>query len=554
LFRERSISLKQGLLLIVLAALLPISVTSVIQSMVNWNGMQQTAMSALQANAKAVAERERDAFLIANRLLTVASANPDVRAMVPNCSQVLRTGFSGYEAIVNFIRTDADGIVRCSALPYKAGASLSGETWWQNTKSAGALTVSQPTMGSISGIPIIVVALPLKGGNGSFAGTFSAGLNISQLSKSVIAAPEAKTGAIAVISSNGTLVASSRPALPFVLPTKFEKNGTGMLRGTDGDKWEYRMVPLSGDALFVLYAEPRSKIMSAALAQLKASIILPLIALALTLFAIWFGTNYFVIRWLSALRKLSDDITKGNFSGNRQAFVKAPRELRELSDDLNDMAKVIDTRTTDLTDALEAKTELTREIHHRVKNNLQIVTSLLTMQASRMTDDVAQTALKQARARIVALALIHRLTYEQESEQGNATVTVESLMDELCKQLRYANRSSKHIQLSSVADHFAVDVDLAVPLALFIVEAVTNSYRHAFPDHAAGTIDLKFENHGSEVTLIVRDNGQGYDVDSHSKGDMGTELMCGFANQLNGSVSFSSERAAGSITTLRFPC
>ena len=293
--------------------------------------------------------------------------------------------------------------------------------------------------------------------------------------------------------------------------------------------------------------------MSAAVAQLQASIILPLIAIALTIFAIWLGTNYLVIRWLSALRKLSDDITKGDFTGNRHAFINAPRELRELSDDLNDMAQVIDTRTTDLTDALTAKTELTREIHHRVKNNLQIVTSLLTMQAARMTDQGAQTALKQSRARIVALALIHRLTYEQDIDNAKPEVTAEILTEELCKQLRYAHRDLRKVYLSCRADHHALPIDLAVPFALFIVEAVTNSYRHAFPNGAEGKIDLTFVIEGSEGILSVQDNGQGYDVDPATTREMGTELMHGFASQLNGRASFASDRSTGSLTTLRFP-
>jgi len=293
--------------------------------------------------------------------------------------------------------------------------------------------------------------------------------------------------------------------------------------------------------------------MAAALEQFRASIILPLIAILLTLAAIWFGTNRLVIRWLSALRKLSDEMTKGNFQGNRQTFTDAPLELRELSDDLHDMAHVIDTRTTELTDALNAKTELTREIHHRVKNNLQIVTSLLTMQASRMKGEGAQTALKQARARVVALALIHRLTYEQDNDTTQPTVAVENLLEELCKQLRYSHRERRGVDLTSRTDDYTMLSDLAVPLALFIVEAVTNSYRHGFNEGAEGKIELVFELHDKEALLTITDNGRGYDTASPERADMGTELMHGFAAQLNGIATLSSKIGSGSQTTLRFP-
>ena len=553
MFRARSISLKQGLLLVVLAALLPIGVTSILQGRANWMTMQRAAMIGLHANAKAVAERERDAFLISNRLLSVAAANPDIRDMTTKCSDVLRAGFNGFDPVVNFVRTNAAGTARCSVLPFREGTSFVGEPWWEKTRGAASITVSQPTVGTVSGVPVIIMALPLRNEKGIFTGTLSAGIDVSKLARSVAAAPEGKTGLIAVVSTNGELVASSVKNIPFSLPENLRGVSSGTTKSASGDKWMYKAVSVSGNEIYVLYAEPRSKIMSAAVAQFRISIILPLIAVILTLCAIWFGTNRLVLRWLTALRTLSSDITKGNFAGNHDAFARAPLELRALSDDLHNMARVIESRTTDLTDALSAKTNLTREIHHRVKNNLQIVTSLLTMQGARMTDPGAQTALKQSRARIVALALIHRLTYEHDIDDANPEVTVQNLTEELCKQLRYAHRDLRKVYLSCRAEHYALPVDLAVPFALFIVEAVTNSYRHAFPNGTEGKIDLTFVVERSEGILSVQDNGRGYDANSATTYEMGTELMYGFASQLNGSVSFSSDPSTGSITTLRFP-
>jgi two-component sensor histidine kinase len=539
--------------LIVLAALVPISVTSIIQSLSSWSNMQESALASLHANAKAIAERERDPFLVSHRLLDVAAANPDIRNISNHCSDFLKSGFRGYDPVVNFLRTDATGRPRCSILPIRDGISFVGEPWWETSKNATSVTVSQPTIGTVSGVPVIVMALPLRDAQGRFEGTFSAGIDISKLAKSVASAPEGATGFIAIISRDGGLVASSGQAVPFKLPTNLRHGRSGTIKSSSGEDWMYTTASISGNELYALYAEPRSRIMSAALSQFRSSIILPLAAIILTLLAIWFGTNRLVIRWLASLRKLSDDMTKGNFTDNREVFAEAPIELRELSDDLHEMAEAIDSRTSQLTQALQAKTELTREVHHRVKNNLQIVTSLLTMQASRMTDNGAQTALKQARARIVALALIHRLTYEQDTENAQPTVAVETLLDELCKQLRYAHRERRGVALSCRTDDYLVPVDNAVPLALFMVEAITNSYRHAFADRDKGTIEASFELAGSEAMLTITDSGRGYDVGSATETDLGTELMHGFASQLNGSVHFSSSIGKGSIATLKFP-
>jgi two-component sensor histidine kinase len=546
-------SLKQGLFFVVLAALMPIGITSIVQSIANWNSMQDAALEGLAVNAKAIAERERDAFIVTNRLLRVAATNPDIKSMSSRCSEVLRTGFAGLKPIVNFIRVDTQGFVRCSLLPFRPGASIVSQPWWKKAKIADSMVISQPTIGTVSGVPIIAIVLPLKDDSGAFAGVFSAGVDISQLQQSIGKAPEAKTGVIAIVSSSGeTVVVSDRRNVKFDFRLNLSSNRTGPLRTTQGEAWIYHAVPLAGNDLYVIYAKPRSEIFSVALSQLRASIILPLLAIFLTLCAIWFGTNRLVIRWLDGLRHLSDDMTKGNFEGNRQAFADAPLELRELSDDLHDMAFVIHSRTNDLTKALDAKTRLTREVHHRVKNNLQIISSLLTMQASRMIDENARTALEQTRVRVVALALIHRLSYEQDSESEEPEVTIEALMGELCRQLRYNNRLRCNVTLTFMTSDFALPVDLAVPFALFIVEAVTNSFRHAFPEGAGGTIEMSFNRDGESAILTISDSGQGYDVGTSAGRDLGTELMQGFATQLNGKIAFSSDLGKGSVTTLRF--
>lgn len=548
----RSLSLKHGLLLIVLAALIPVSVMSIWQGAVSWNLMQQSAIDRLHANASAVAERERGTFLVASRLLMVVAANAEVINMSEKCDDVLRNGFQGFDPIVNFVRTDRTGTVKCSILPFRNGISLGTEPWWKATKRSPSMTVNAPSIGTISGIPILILALPVLDADNQFAGTVSAGLDVSKLSKSLVDASEAKTGFIAATSKDGRLIASSA-TLPFPLPAMLRNGASGTTKSASGEQWMYKSVAISDDGPFILYAEPRETIIAAARAQFRTSMILPIAVILLTLGAIWIGTNRLVVRWLGALRALSTDLMKGQFAPNRQAFADAPLELRELSDDLHDMAQVIESRTADLTQALDAKSELTREVHHRVKNNLQIVTSLLTMQAARIEDSGAKTALRQARARIVALALIHRLSYEADSLGSQSQVTVKVLIAELTTQLRSAHRDRRAINLSYNADEYAMSVDTAVPFALFIVEAVTNSFRHAFAEDAMGEIAISFvcENHVGR--LNIRDSGKGYEADNPAIGQMGTELMAGFASQLNGTVQFSSDRQNGSSTTLTFP-
>jgi two-component sensor histidine kinase len=547
---RRQISLKQGLLIVVLAALLPVSVASIIQSIASWNAMQRTALYALRANANAIAERERDVFVVANRLLRAAAANPDVRNITGRCTTTLAAGFRGYDPLINFLRTDASARPRCSILPFDPHIDFTGQAWWEKTKRSRQITVSQPTIATIAKVPVIIMAMPLFDARGGFVGTISTGILISQLAESVESAPEADHGSIVIVANNGETVARSGAGLSFDIPMPLVASN-GVARAPDGD-WMYSIVPLSDQTLYVVYAQPRKKILSAAQSQLRASIIIPLIALILTLAAIWIGTNRLVIRWLAALRRWSNDFKRGSHVDDRTAFANAPLEFKELSDDLHDMALTIEGRTSELTEALAAKTELAREVHHRVKNNLQIVTSLLTMQAGRMTDPSAKTALNQTRARIVALALIHRLSYEQQGEHERSAIAADKLIDELCRQIRQSYRDRNEVELEWQSDAFAMSIDEALPFALFIVEATTNAYRHAFPSGRQGEIKVRFALDGEKASLSVNDNGQGYPDEPARVAELGVELMQGFAMQLNGSLDIRSEPATGTSLSLDF--
>src|ERR1019366_4907569 len=135
-------------------------------------------------------------------------------------------------------------------------------------------------------------------------------------------------------------------------------------------------------------------------------------------------------------RRLATQFAGGDFTVEPARFEGAPLEFGLLSTDLYAMASAIAARDRELQAALKAKTALTHDIHHRVKNNLQIVSSLLNLQASKISDPAARDALGQTRARIGALAQIHRLLYEESHDSDHGAVNIANLLTALCSQLR----------------------------------------------------------------------------------------------------------------------
>lgn len=249
--------------------------------------------------------------------------------------------------------------------------------------------------------------------------------------------------------------------------------------------------------------------------------------------------------WVTKLREQAAQIINGDCPSGPQAFNRAPAGLAELSRDLDTLAQIVAEREA-------ARKALAHEVHHRVKNNLQIITSLLNMQASRIENPAAREALGQTRARIGALALIHRILYDQNDDGSQATIDIALLISELCALFRLWNKERCEIAFSCHADPLAVPLDSAMPLALFAVEAITNAYAYAFPNRRSGTVVLRFDlGEDSAARLSVIDNGIGFDSTANNQ-SMGRQLMLGFARQLGGSFAILSSAEAGTEARLDY--
>ena len=249
--------------------------------------------------------------------------------------------------------------------------------------------------------------------------------------------------------------------------------------------------------------------------------------------------------WVSKPREQAAQIAAGDYTPGDPAFTRAPDGMADLSRDLDNLGEMIAAREA-------VRKALALEVHHRVKNNLQIVTSLLNMQAGRIENPAAREALGQTRARIGALALIHRILYEQADDGSQATLDIARLFGELCAQFHVWNRSRDEITFSCEVASCAVPLDSALPLTLFAVEAITNAYAYAFPSGDSGTICLHYGvTDSGEARLSVKDNGIGFDSASNDQ-SMGRQLMYGFADQLGGSFEIISSAETGTEVRLDY--
>ncbi|WP_424365861.1 histidine kinase dimerization/phosphoacceptor domain -containing protein [Maribacter sp.] len=192
-----------------------------------------------------------------------------------------------------------------------------------------------------------------------------------------------------------------------------------------------------------------------------------------------------------------------------------------------------------LAQALSDKDILLREIHHRVKNNLQLVSSLLTLQGRSIDSKSAQKAINEGRSRIRSMALIHQDLYQRENI---TSVNTQQYFKNLCQELftTYCVSEDK-VALEMAIEDISVDVDTLVPLGLITNEIISNSLKYAFPKHKNGTLKVVLKGHNGGLYLMVRDNGIGYDPNDIPANSFGTRLIHSLSQQLEAELIISTK-------------
>jgi two-component sensor histidine kinase len=202
-----------------------------------------------------------------------------------------------------------------------------------------------------------------------------------------------------------------------------------------------------------------------------------------------------------------------------------------------------------LRQALHDNEMLLREIHHRVKNNLSLVASLLNLQTDLVHDPRDADLLLEARSRVMTIARIHENLYR--STSLNEVNAVEYLQSIACQVIRSGPRQG--IDLVVSGDAIVFSTETAVPLGLMLNELVTNSLKHAFTDRQAGMITILLRRNGGDCLMTYRDNGAGLPtgLDPDHAETLGHTLVASLVRQLSGTMTMATDN--GARFDIRFP-
>lgn len=583
--RLRQTSLWQRLALLFAVILLPPTILSGLLAWDSFSEHTKRAMLSVRQFAVLAATYERRFFEDTRDRLQRLTNEPAILTADPAlCATLLNRTLKAYTEFTELAYFDPQGRHVCGT--GSSVADVASRPWFENAVRFRSFTISDYTFSSSSLRPVIVAALPVNDRMGQLHGVLSSSIELTWLSSFLREARLPPDGVFFLLDSSGNVLASSSsffgstdPALPKVATgeagaaaeSQDEEGLNSVVRpdliddvihrrmvdfeaiGKDDVRRVYSSVALPHGNVILLFGVPAD----VTLGWIERDLVTRILSLAViwltAIIAAWLGTRWLVTRWIAPLRNMAQAYGRGDYSAKLDV-ARAPRELKDFGDTLMLMASRIEAREEDLRDSLAQKDVLLKEIHHRVKNNLQIVSSLLNIHGGRISSAAERHALEDIKTRVSALALVHRYLYEGDDVR---LVGLRSFLTELCSTLvRSLSDHNRRVRLEIDLPELAVLSDRAVPIALFVTEVMTNALKHAFPGARTGRIAVRFNLESDTACVLeVSDDGVGCpderDTENAWAADsgLGHQLMEAFARQLNGELSVA--RGGGTQVSLR---
>jgi PAS domain S-box-containing protein len=230
---------------------------------------------------------------------------------------------------------------------------------------------------------------------------------------------------------------------------------------------------------------------------------------------------------------ISEDITERK---------KAEEQLKRFNEELE---MQVAGRTEALNKSLHEKEILIKEVHHRVKNNMQIITSLLNLQSRTIDDPAVLKTIKESQSRIKAMALVHERLYQSGDV---SSINLKDYVQFLARELfSFYGVKSQLVRVTINAPAIDVNIDTAIPLGLMVNELISNAIKYAFPENRKGEIVIEIAKDKKTISLVVRDNGVGIpaDFDWHNAKSLGIRLVNSLVEQLQGTIEM--DRSAGTV-------
>ena len=560
-------SLRTKLVAAVTAALLPVLALAAWYAIIEQRRTDLRKEEAMGTATQLAAARYRELIEGSRRLLVAVcsddavreSANPDATpAGINRCEAYLARVLEQFpKQYVAALVTDGQGMARCSSMPTAVGVSFADREVFRVVRDTKAFAVGAPVASRLAPSTVIPAALPIMQ-DGTFRGMCAVDISLKTVGERVTPSPSTENDIVALVDRNGGSVAGepqatrALPAAARVVAAIGVGQTTFRDYGQDGSLYEFHMLPLAGNALFVVAAAPLAGSF-AALIDNWGGFALAVVALGVALAVVWLGADRWCVRPLRYIQDFAGRVARGEDIKlvPRQAW--GP-ELVSVGAGVKAMAEAIAVREAELRAGLEQRDHMLREIHHRVKNNLQMISSLLNLQAGEIRSPRIRRFFGDAQNRVLTLSILHRHLYERSSW---ALVDFQQFISDLVRQISVGRRA---VDLAQPRYHIrapimAVGPDVAIPIGLIVTEAVSSALDHSFEGVATPEIRIEAGDKAGMVELVIEDNGSGSggSVGPHARSGFGLTLIRGLAMQLGGEADIVVREGGGTRVAVTFP-
>ncbi len=347
-----------------------------------------------------------------------------------------------------------------------------------------------------------------------------------------------------IFTADGRLI-SAHPRdidLEAVLPTarnlgSFDYDSRQVLRAQDsrGNPRTYAIIPLIEGQMFVLGIWAPDDLPSRDQPPASSTLGFALLVWLVSLGVAYLGAHRLVIRHLRRLGRQMRQFSDGNRDDLPKVLDGAPDEISELSRDLHHLAETLSRDEVRLETALGEKTLLLREVHHRVRNNLQLIASIISIQTRQVDNAATRDLLRGLHDRVMTLATVHQSLYKLDRV---TELRADTLLDDILRKMTSISiLPGSTIKVGTDLQPVTLDPDQIVPLALLATEAMTNALKYvAAPENGPARIDIRlYETRAGEVCLDVTNTCAVTDddpEDSPKGGQIGRHLIHAFSSQL----------------------
>lgn len=540
--------LRTRLAVIIAIALAPAGVLAVVQAINAVGAVSEQQTELFEIQALSAIDVERALLIEIRQVLRTAARQAEVGAEAgETCLPQFKRLRAEYKWLLNASVFDAEGQTTCSTdKPIDVGDQPSWKAFTENP----IYTLSAVRTGQQTGKRILLGYYPFADPRPE---AIAIGLNIDVARFQAIASFDGGNLEVALLDREGEVITANDDEADW-LPedrTILKLFGDRRIKAKDAlglDRSYFVSSLVPGQLWAVVNNRPQS-ISNSLLSLAGLSVIAPIAIWLIAVIVAFFAIDFLVTRHFTGLRRAAVRIGDGDLNTPIGDFNDAPSEVKALGISIRAMRDKIADREAELTQTLDMQHRLLLEIHHRVKNNLQTISSLMNLESARISSPETRDAIETIQGRIHSLAMVHQNLYAAENLEE---VALDQLTRDIASHLEDSLSPEGERSISEMdLEPLVAPTILATPISLFLSEALGNAFKHSA---TPSDIKLSLARVDDEFVLSVS-NSQSTDstIKQDGPSGLGLELMQGFAKQVGGAFNSGSTASGRFFATLSVP-